>query len=243
MVRGRRQGFDVRRIVTLGDTVPIAVGAVLVAMLVATVATMLSRPLWGLLSLDADAILRGQVWRLVTWVFPQGDPLTLIFAGFVLHWLGRDLAHTWSERRFVQVLFGYAAWAAAITTLVSLAWAGAGTPYVGAWPVVNALLVGWAFSRPGAQVNLFGIVPMTARVLGWLIVGGTVLFAISAPGGAGEYVPHLAAIALALIMNEGITPRRAWLRVKQRWYEAQQRRRRSHLRPVSRDDDKPRWMN
>lgn len=245
MAYGRRRGFDVQRILTLGETVPQSVGGILVAMLVATVATLISHPLWGLLCLDPAAISSGQVWRLVTWVFPQGDPLTLLFAGFVLHWLGRDLAHTWSERRFLQVFFGYAAWAAFWTTIVAQIWAGADRLNVGAWPVVNALLVGWAFSRPGAQINLFGIVPMTAKVFGWLLVGGTVLFAISAPTGAGDYVPHLSALVLAFLMNAGITPRRLWLRAKQAWVEARLKRSRSHLRPVpgDRKDDKPKWMN
>jgi membrane associated rhomboid family serine protease len=179
----------------------------------------------------------------VTWVFPQGDPLTLLFAGFVLHWLGRDLANTWSERRFLQVFFGYAAWAAIWTALLAAVWAGADRPHVGAWPVVNALLVGWAFSRPGAQINLFGIVPMTAQVFGWLVVGGTVLFALSSPTGPGEYVPHLAALVLAFLLNAGLTPRRAWMRAKQRWFEARLKRRSSHLRPVPRDGDKKNWMN
>jgi membrane associated rhomboid family serine protease len=242
MAYGRRRGFGVERILTFGDTIPRSVGAILIAMLVATVATMLSPALWALLCLDPAALFQGQVWRLVTWVFPQGDPLTLLFAGFVLHWLGRDLANTWSERRFLQVFFGYAAWAAFWTTLVAAIWAGANRDTVGAWAVVNALLVGWAFSRPGAQINLFGIVPMTAQVFGWLLVGGTVLFAISSPGGAGEYVPHLAAIVLAFILNAGITPRRLWLKAKLAWTEARIKRSRGHLRPVPRDD-KSKWMN
>lgn len=243
MAHGRRPSFDPRRILTLGETVPQSVGGILLAMLVVTVATMVWKGLWGWLSLDGTAIFGGQVWRLVTWVFPQGDPLTLLFAGFVLHWLGRDLANTWSERRFLQVFFGYAAWAAFWTALLAVVWSGADRPYVGAWPVVNALLVGWAFSRPGAQINLFGIVPMTAQVFGWLVVGGTVLFAISSPTGAGEYVPHLAALVLAFLLNAGLSPRRLWLRAKQRWFEARVKRRSSHLRPVPRDGDKKDWMN
>lgn len=243
MAHGRRPSFDPRRILTLGETVPQSVGGILLAMLVVTVATMVSKGLGGWLSLDGTAIFGGQVWRLVTWVFPQGDPLTLLFAGFVLHWLGRDLANTWSERRFLQVFFGYAAWAAFWTALLAVVWSGADRPYVGAWPVVNALLVGWAFSRPGAQINLFGIVPMTAQVFGWLVVGGTVLFALSSPTGAGEYAPHLAALVLAFLLNAGLSPRRLWLRAKQRWFEARLKRRSSHLRPVPRDGDKKNWMN
>lgn len=243
MAYGRGRRLDLRRIVTFGETVPVSVGGILAAMLIVTIATMVWHPLWGLLCLDPALLVGGQVWRLVTWVFPQGDALSLLFAGFVLHWLGRDLAHTWSERRFLQVFFGYAAWAAFWTALVAQIWAGASRPSVGAWPVVNALLVGWAFSRPGAQINLFGIVPMTAQVFGWLVVGGTVLFALSSPGGAGEYVPHLSALALTFVMNAGITPRRLWLKAKQGWYEARLKRRsRGRLRAVPRDD-KPKWMN
>jgi len=241
MASGRRQGLVLHRILTLGDTVPRSVGGILFAMLVSTVAAMVSHGLWGLVSLDGPAIFSGQLWRIVTWVFPQGDPLTLLFAGFVLHWLGRDLANTWSERRFLQVFFGYAAWAALWTALVAAIWAGADRPYVGAWPVVNALLVGWGLSRPGAQINLFGIVPMTGKVFAWLVVGGTVLYALSSPNGAGDYVPHFAAIVLALLMAAGITPRRLWLRVKERWYRARLKRRPSHLRPVK--GDKPTWIN
>ena len=243
MAYGRRRGLGLERILTIGDTVPRSVGGVLIAMAVTTVATMLSRGLWALLCLDPAALYSGQLWRLVTWVLPQGDAITLLFAGFVLHWLGRDLAHTWSERRFLQVFFGTTAWSAFWTTLVAAIWAGANRDTVGAWPVVNAMLVGWAFSRPGAQINLFGIVPMTAQVFGWLVVGGTVLFAISSPTGAGEYVPHLSALVLAFLLNAGITPRRLWLKAKHAWYEARLKRSRSHLRPVRGDDDKPKWMN
>jgi len=241
MAHGRRRGFGPgERILTLGGNVPRSVGGILVAMLVATVASMLAPEVWGLLCLDPASLVSGELWRLVTWVFPQGDVISLLFAGFVLYWLGRDLAYTWSERRFLVVFFGYAAWAAFWTTFIALIWAGANRTTVGAWPVVNALLVGWAFARPGAQINLFGVVPMTAKVFGWLIVGGTVLFAIPAPS---RYVPHLSALVLAFLINAGITPRRLWLRMKQRWFEVRLRRSRSHLRPVPRDHDKPNWMN
>jgi len=50
---------------------------------------------------------------------------------------------------------------------------------------------------------------------------------------------------LALLMNAGFTPRRAWLKAKERWFGARLKRRASHLRSVSRDRDggKPKWMN
>ena len=55
MVGRRRNGADLRRILTLGDTVPRSVGGILVAMLVSTIAAMVSRGLWGLASLDGPA--------------------------------------------------------------------------------------------------------------------------------------------------------------------------------------------
>jgi membrane associated rhomboid family serine protease len=242
MAYGRRGGPDLDRILTLGHNVPRSVGGILIAMVVCTVASMVSPTVAGLLVLHPEAVLSGQVWRLVTWVLPNADPITLLFAGFVLFWLGRDLANTWSERKFLQVFFGYALWAACWTTLIAQIWAGADHAFTGAWPVVNGLLVGWAFSRPGAQINFFMVLPMTGRVFGWVMVGLTVLFALSSPNGAGDYVPHLAALVLTFLMNAGITPRRLWLRAKQGWYDARLKRRSSHLRPVKRDD-KPNWMN
>jgi hypothetical protein len=244
---GRRgQGWDFQRIVTLGDTVPRAVGGLLLAMLVSTVGVMVSQQLWDLLCLDGPRIFAGQAWRIVTWVFPQGGgqagPINLLFAGFILHWLGRDLAHTWSEKRFLQVFFGYTAWAALWTAVLAWMWPAADRPYVGAWPVLDGLLVGWGLSRPGAQINLFGVVPMTGKVFAWLTTGATVLYAVSAPTGAGEYVPHLADVALAWLLAAGISPRRLWLKAKLRWTEARLKRGRSHLRPVP-GDDRPRWMN
>jgi membrane associated rhomboid family serine protease len=235
--RGGRLDWD--RILTVGDTAPRAVGGILIAMLVLTVAAMLSPRVWGLLCLDARGILGGQVWRLVTWVFPQGDPLTLLFSGFVLHWVGRDLAHTMSERRFLQAFFGYAAWAAAWTTFAAWAWAGADRPHVGAWPVVNALLVGWALSRPGAQLSIFGVVPMTAQVFAWILTGGTVLYALSAPTGVGEYFPHLSALALAWLVGTGHSPRRLFERARD-GLRGRRGRSRGGLRSV---DDKKNWMN
>ncbi len=247
MARGRRR-LDLDRLVTFGGRVPRSVGGLIIAMVALTLATRSSDRLWAVLSLDGPLIFVGQVWRLVTWVLPQGDLITLLFAGFMLHWLGRDLVGSWGERRFLQVYFGYAAWSAFWTAVwASLAaaepWAGPVRSYVGAWPVVNALLVGWGLSRPGAQLNLFGVVPMTGKVFAWLLAAGTVLFALSSREGAGEFAPHLAALALAFLMNAGVTPRTLWLRAKQRWYAAKMKRRARHLRAVPRDDDRPRWMN
>lgn len=243
MAYGRRRGLSWDRIVTLGDTVPRSVGGLLIAMLVVTVATMASPQLWGLLALDPSSIFPLQAWRLVTWPFPQGDPLTLLFVGLSFYWVGRDLANVWSERKFLLVFFGYAVGIALLTAVVAQIWAGADRPHVNAWPIVIALLAGWGFSRPGAQINLFGVVPMTAQVFAWIIVGGTVLFALSSPGAAGDYVPHLSALLLMFLTRSGITPRRLWLKTKEAWYSTQLKRRSRHLRPVGREEKKKDWMN
>ena len=160
----RRGSLDFDSIVTLGGSVPRSVGGLLVAMLAFTVAGMISPTLWMWLCLHGPSLFSGQLWRLVSWVLPQGDPLTLLFAGFVLHWLGRDLVSARGERGFLALYFGYAAWAAFCTALLAAIWAGADRTHAGAWPVLNALLVGWGLSRRGAQLNLFGLVPMSGEV-------------------------------------------------------------------------------
>nr|WP_330406974.1 hypothetical protein [Enterocloster bolteae] len=54
------------------------------------------------LSLDAEAILHGQVWRLVTFLLypPTLSPFWIIFAALMYYSLGRSLEAVWGAFRF-----------------------------------------------------------------------------------------------------------------------------------------------
>ena len=153
----------------------------------------------GLGVLQAEAVLRGQVWRLVTWQLFEMDPINLLFACLMLYWFGSDLSRRWGSRRFVATYLGMAAAIGAVTMLVGRfilpsAWSW---PYSGGWPLADALTIAWATTWPDRQIYLFFVARVGGRSLVLLTVGLTVLFAIFQ--GITPYVPHLSAIALALL--------------------------------------------
>jgi membrane associated rhomboid family serine protease len=236
---------DLSRVFTFGGRVPATVGLLLVAMLIASVWARLDPILGGLTALMPVAVARGQLWRLVTWVLVQPDPGTLLFGGFMLWWIGQQLSYAWSERRFVLRVLGTTAFAGAVTTLLAVVWPGASVvAHLGMWPLVNALLVSWAMLHPDAQVNVWGVLPISGRNLALLVTGGTVLYAIFSS--FAQFVPHLAALALAWAQaRPGAGGGRSWRRARRWWADRQTKRRSRHLKVVKKNgsDGRSDWLN
>lgn len=248
MVRSRRSTPDLGSAFTLGGRIPAGLGLLLVLVLVATVGSWVTRN-QGWAALVPGLVLRGQVWRLISWAFVQSDPLTLLFGGFMLYSLGQQLAMVWSERRLLLTFVGLAAGATVVTVLVALVWPAANTPHLGMWPVVNGLVLAWAMLYPDRQVSIWGVLPLTGRSLALLVVFGTALYGLAGGGidGLGAYVPHFAALALgwALVRGGGLPTRRWKLQAREWMAEREFRRRSKHLKVVKKDgkDEPPRWMN
>lgn len=239
------RGPRVTEFFTFGGRVPAGLGMILAAVLAASVWAWVDRGLMALAVLAPVAILRGEVWRLVTWPFVQDDPFTLLFGGFMLYSFGQQLAYVWSERRLVTRFFGTTVGAAALTTLLAVVWEPASRPHLGMWPVVNALLFAWAMIHPERQLNIWGVLPVTGKTLALLLVFGTVLYGLASGGipGIGSFAPHLFAIGIAWAGSRGSGGRDGWRRAKAWWREREMRRRTRHLKVVDPDGERPRWMN
>jgi len=246
-----RRGTGLPRFFTFGDRVPPSLGLLLSLTLAMSVWGWLDRTgaFRSLAALSPEMLLRGQLWRLVSWPFVQDDPFALLFGGFMLYWLGQQLAFVWSERRFLLRFFGYAAFATVGTTILGLLWSPALglRPYVGIWPVVNALIVSWAMLYPDRQVNVWGVLPITGRTAAWLVVGGTILYGIALGGllGIVAFAPHLFALALAWVLTRAGGVKWPWRDARSWWAERDVRRRARHLKVVKKDgeQDRPRWLN
>ncbi len=239
-----RRSSDLARIFTFGGRVPASIGFILAVMLAASILGWTNRSFLGAAALMPIAIRHGELWRLVTWPFFQDDPFTLLFAGFMLWTLGQQLSYAWSERRFVMRFLGYALWAGVVTTLLSFVWENATViAHLGAWPVVNALLVAWAMLYPDRQVNLWGVLPLTGKTLALLVAFGTVLYAIAS--GLAAFTPHLVAIGIAWIQSRGLGGPRIGSQARRWWADREAKRRAKHLKVVRKDgsDDRPRWLN
>lgn len=227
----------IRESLTFGGRVPPAVGGLVAAVVLGSVAGALWHPLRAAAFFAPALAWRGEVWRLVTWLFVETGPFELVFGALMLWMFGRDLAFSWGERRFLLAFVGIGAGAALGTSLLALAWPALGPgPWAGPWPVVDALVVAWALRFPDRQLLFMFALPVSGRTLLWLTVGGTVLYA--AFSGLALYVPHLLAEGLAALWLRG--PRLRLPRLP-RW----RRRRPFEVIHADRDPDagRPRWIN
>jgi membrane associated rhomboid family serine protease len=225
---------------TIGQT-PRAVRWLIAATALISIAAVVSARngtpiLWeGLLVVPA--VLRGQVWRLVTWVFYERDPIALVFNCLILYWVGSDLARTLGRRAFLATYFGLAAIAAAVTCLVGLAWSAVLLGgYGGSWPVLLGLMIAWGKMFSDRPLRFWGL-PLFGRHLIPITLGGTVLFALFY--GLALFVPHFTAELVVLVwlgpIKRTLTARRKELQERaargeawsfDAWFEKEKRRRR-----------------
>ncbi|MEG1849750.1 MAG: rhomboid family intramembrane serine protease, partial [Oscillospiraceae bacterium] len=117
--------------------------------------------LQGMLSLSRAAILDGQVWRLVSFIFapPPSSPLFVLLAIYFYLFLGRTLENQWGSFRFtLYYLFGMLGCiAAAMLT-------GYGTnSYLNL-----SLFLAFAFLYPDLEVLLFFFLPIKVKYLAYL---------------------------------------------------------------------------
>ena len=106
------------------------------------------------LSLDVNAILHGQIWRVVTFIIqpPQSSYIFMIFALYLYYMLGRELERTWGAFRFNLYFFAgmlfhvIAAFAAYFITGVSFP--------LGTWYLNMSLFLAFAAIYPDMQFYL-----------------------------------------------------------------------------------------
>lgn len=151
--------------ITVGFIVSLGVGGLLLWFLQAAPMKYLafsgfSRP-WGVLTYP--------------WAYMPIDFIGLLcficLAMWLLH-LGGTVERELGATRYVAFLAAVTALPAICVGIVGMA---AGTPAVlaGPWLTSGALTMVWATRSPGATVNLYGIIPLTAKWLAILIALGT----------------------------------------------------------------------
>jgi len=227
-------------LLTLGGRVPPSVGGLILALVGGSLAAHLSGTV-GLLVLIPGAVLEGELWRLATWTFLEGEPLGLLFAALTLYWFGRDLAWAWGTRRLLLTWLGFGTASGLAVVLLSLVIPVPGA--AGPWPVLSALLVAWGLLYPERQMSFWGVLPLTGRGLVWITIGGTLFF--GAFYGMRSMAAHLAAEGLMLLWFRGLSPRGAWQSLRIWLGERRMRRRAKHLRGVKKNgkSDPPQWLN
>lgn len=115
-------------------------------------------PLWQFLSFDRSAILRGQLWRIVSFVFipESGSPISMLFWLYLYWFIGSNLESYWGGWRF-NVYYFTGALLAAVGGFVM----GYATNYY----LNLSLFLAMAIICPNHQLLLFFFIPVKMK---WL---------------------------------------------------------------------------
>ena len=138
-----------------------------------------------MLQLDADKVMEGQVWRLVTWL---AIPMSMspFFALFVLLWfwtIGSSLEAEWGSFKYeVYWLVGILG-----TTIVGFALR---VP-VGNGHLIGSLFLAFATLWPNYTIYLFFILPVKVKYLA-LLDGAFILYSVGTYHGWQKAVPLIA---------------------------------------------------
>ncbi|HVE70889.1 MAG TPA: rhomboid family intramembrane serine protease [Thermoanaerobaculia bacterium] len=112
---------------------------------------------------DWDAVLRGEIWRLVSWQFTaagQGwlEALALFVTLLILYMMGSAVEDEWGTRHFAMLFVLSTGGSAAVAAWLSI-------PLLGTYFVYYTLLFVYATAFPQQTLYLFGVIPVRVRLI------------------------------------------------------------------------------
>jgi membrane associated rhomboid family serine protease len=169
-----------------------------VAMFVATTFVPSLITLLGLV--PAEAIGRGRVWQLFTYMFIHGGPFHIIFNMLALWMFGAELERVWGTRYFLKFYFVTGIGAGVLTILFSLLPFGFAqqvyySVVIGASGAIFGLLLAFALYFPNRPIYMYFLFPIPARIFVAILGGIELLSSIAAPGGVAN-ATHVGGIAV-----------------------------------------------
>jgi membrane associated rhomboid family serine protease len=122
------------------------------------------------LSFNLSGLLRGEIWRLVTFILVPGysGPFWLLIALYFYYWIGSTLEREWGTARFNLYYFSGVLLTVLGTVLASLITGNYGLTIAGADYVNLSMFLAFAVLFPNVQVLLFFILPVKMKWLAWL---------------------------------------------------------------------------
>jgi membrane associated rhomboid family serine protease len=178
-----------------GSVVTTLIAINVVVFLLAAINPKLQELIYGFGVMQAEAVMHGQVWRLVTAQYLHAGMGHILFNMIALHFLGRPLERMWSARRFfgIYTMCGLAG-NIFYTILGSKGVIPAQMPAVGASGSIYGLLGIVAVLFPTATVYVYFLFPIRIRTAAY-IFGAIAVFSIIVRGSNyGGEACHLAGL-------------------------------------------------
>ena len=157
------------------------------------------------LTFNLNALLHGEVWRLVTFVFvpAYSSPFALLISLYFYYWIGSTLERQWGTAKFNLYYISGALLTVLGVVLASLI---TGNPYLtaaGTGYVNLSMFFAFAFLFPNTTVLLFFILPMKMKWLAYLdgaLFAFDIIKAIGAHNWAGVVLPIVALLNFAVFI-------------------------------------------
>lgn len=157
------------------------------------------------LTFNLNALLHGEVWRLVTFVFvpAYSSPFALLISLYFYYWIGSTLERQWGTAKFNLYYISGALLTVLGVVLASLI---TGNPYLtaaGTGYVNLSMFFAFAFLFPDTTVLLFFILPVKMKWLAYLdgaLFAFDIIKAIGAHNWAGIVLPIVALLNFAVFI-------------------------------------------
>ena len=139
----------------------------------------LGNTVYSMITLSRAAILRGQIWRLVTFIFtpPMTNPMFALFALYFYYLIGTGLEARWGKVRF-NLYYAVGMLCAVLACLI--------TGYADNAYLNLSLFFGYAAMFPNEEVLLFMLLPIKIKYLA--LVDVLIYLRAFIVGGASERV-------------------------------------------------------
>jgi membrane associated rhomboid family serine protease len=172
---------------------------------------------------EPSLVLRGQLWRLVTYPWFEMSPISLIFAIWATLIFMSTLEGMWGERRLLFRLAMLVALPVALLTLLAIPLGPLrDVSALGTWGLLTALVVAYASELPDQPILLFFVARISGDTL--ILVEGVILgLFVLFSGSVVMFLVPILSFALALAwfrFNLVRDLRRSWLRLRKRRVEA-----------------------
>ena len=132
-------------------------------------------------------------WGVITYMFVHADLWHLLGNMLVLFFSGAAIEGEWGSKEFFRYYLWCGVGGAALSFLLAHS---AGIE--GASAAVYGLMLAFAMIWPDAQIYIWGIFPVPAKILMGFLFGVTVLSAFLQPGGGVAHMAHLGGIVFGL---------------------------------------------
>lgn len=167
--------------------------AIIIALYAAGYLIALLMPeLLSYLTLHPGLIMRGQVWRLVSWILvpPQSPDLFTIIMLYFYFSLGRTLEYTWGAFKFNVYIFS-----GIIFTVIGaflLYYVGHTIGYFSTYYINMSIFLAFALTYPNQQVLLYFLIPIKMKWMGF--VYGFFILVSMLQGGWADRISILASL-------------------------------------------------